>query len=94
MPREPYQSHLHRALSSIMAQVLKRSFIVILLGFAALAFTAPTASPIDYVIVGAGPAGFVLAEYLTRNAAVRVTLLEAGFNEDSDPDIYSMFKPV
>ena len=32
----------------------------------------------DYVIVGAGPAGFVLAERLSRNKRVNVVLLEAG----------------
>jgi choline dehydrogenase-like flavoprotein len=32
----------------------------------------------DYVIVGGGPAGFVLAEQLSRNPNVSVTLLLAG----------------
>lgn len=32
----------------------------------------------DYVIVGAGPAGFVLAERLSRNPRSNVILLEAG----------------
>ena len=45
---------------------------------------------VDYVIVGAGPAGFVLAEQLSRNAAVKVTLLEAGPSEGDNPLINSM----
>jgi len=36
------------------------------------------AGSFDYVIVGGGPAGFVLAEQLSRNPKVNVTLLEAG----------------
>ena len=32
----------------------------------------------DYVIVGGGPAGFVLAEQLSRNPHKNVILLEAG----------------
>lgn len=32
----------------------------------------------DYVIVGGGPAGFVLAEQLSQNPRTHVVLLEAG----------------
>lgn len=36
------------------------------------------AQEVNYVIVGGGPAGFVLAEGLSRNPKINVTLLEAG----------------
>ncbi|KAM7212990.1 hypothetical protein V8F06_011644 [Rhypophila decipiens] len=60
-----------------------------LLAFAALAAAAPkpprATTTADYVIVGAGPAGFVLAEYLTRDPRLKVVLLEAGPDGDTDP---------
>ena len=46
---------------------------------------APQSSPseepagqFDYVIIGGGPAGFVLAEELSKNSSITVLLLEAG----------------
>lgn len=51
-----------------------------LLAWAALTSAAPRPpnAEADYVLVGGGPAGFVLAEYLTRNPKIKVVLLEAG----------------
>jgi choline dehydrogenase len=57
---------------------------IALLAFAAhtsLVAAAPQSPPPkapDYVIIGGGPAGFVLAEELSRNPKVTVVLLEAG----------------
>ena len=38
----------------------------------------PSANHPDYVIIGGGPAGFVLAEELSKNSNITVVLLEAG----------------
>lgn len=47
------------------------------------------AGHVDYVVVGSGPAGFVLAEQLSRNPKVNVTLLEVGPDGSDDPVINS-----
>ncbi|KAL5356052.1 hypothetical protein BJX96DRAFT_171244 [Aspergillus floccosus] len=44
--------------------------------------TTPTSA--DYLIVGGGPAGLVLAEQLSRNRATHVVLLEAGTDAIND----------
>ena len=48
-----------------------------------------TPALVDYLIIGGGPSGFVVAEYLSRDPRVGVTLLEAGPDLDSEPDIDS-----
>ena len=44
-------------------------------------------SAYDYIIIGAGSSGCVLAHRLTENANIRVLLLEAG-GKDSHPYIH------
>lgn len=58
-----------------------------LLAIAALSSAAAQklAGNVDYVVVGGGPAGFVVAEQLSRNPNVNVTLLEAGPDGSSEP---------
>lgn len=58
-----------------------------------LALTAASstvAAGLDYVIVGGGPAGFVLLEQLSRNPDVNVTLLEAGPDGSDDETVNGM----
>ena len=47
----------------------------------------------NYVIVGGGPAGFVVAEQLSRNPRVNVTLLEAGPDGSGDSIINGNLHP-
>lgn len=41
----------------------------------------------DYIIIGGGTAGCIMAEKLSRNGKYSVFLMEAGFNANSDPII-------
>jgi hypothetical protein len=73
------------------ANMIKLQFLFgILLGWSATCSAAPaTSKQIDYVIVGGGPAGYVVAEKLSQNPKVNVLLLEAGFDASTDPMITS-----
>ena len=42
----------------------------------------------DYIVVGGGPAGFVLAEQLSQNPDISVLLLEAGLDPSKDENVY------
>jgi len=62
-----------------------------LLALAAVVSAAPqTKNDADYIIVGGGPSGFVVAEYLSRDPHVKVMLLEAGPDSSADPIVSSM----
>lgn len=57
----------------------------------ALSAASPVvAAGLDYVIVGGGPAGFVVAEQLSRNPDVNVTVIEAGPDGSDDETINGM----
>ncbi|KAI1410234.1 choline dehydrogenase [Hypoxylon sp. FL1857] len=63
------------------------SALVVLFALSAAALAAPVAngSSHNYVLIGGGAAGFVLAEYLTRDPSVHVVLLEAGPDSSTNP---------
>lgn len=66
-------------------------FYLLVQALAVAGFTLkPPKDDPDYLIVGGGPAGLVIAEELTRNPYVRVVLLEAGPDPSLDPAVTSM----
>lgn len=55
------------------------------LSAASLIATQSGVRQVNYVLIGAGPAGLVIAEKLSQNPQVTVTLLEAGKDGSNDP---------
>lgn len=56
--------------------------------------TTDYASVADYLIVGGGPAGLVLAEQLSRSGKKQVVLLEAGPDEQNSSVVNSKLLPA
>lgn len=72
--------------------VLPQMLVSGLLGLAALTSAVPvstTAPQHSYIVVGGGPSGFVVAEYLTRDPSAYVIMLDAGTDEDTNINITS-----
>lgn len=55
----------------------------------ALQSSPAAAAVVDYVIVGGGPAGLVVAEQLSSKGNVSVVVLEAGPDVQTDPAVES-----
>ncbi|KAH7413814.1 hypothetical protein DE146DRAFT_7725 [Phaeosphaeria sp. MPI-PUGE-AT-0046c] len=55
---------------------------------------ASSATPFDYVIVGGGPAGLMVANRLTANPSVTVAVIEAGGSVYNNPNVTAVPKTI
>lgn len=62
------------------------NFVLVVLSLTAAAFSSPT---YDYVIIGGGTSGLVIANRLSENPAVTVAIIEAGGSVFDNPDVTS-----
>ncbi|KAJ5383042.1 Glucose-methanol-choline oxidoreductase [Penicillium concentricum] len=69
-----------------MKALFFQGLLAIIAAIPAVARPHPDSNP-DYVIVGGGPAGFVLADQLSQNPNTQVILLEAGHDGIDDKNI-------